>query len=246
MKYLIIGASSGLGRELANKFAEKKKNLILVSRDERDLKALKTDLELKHSVSVEYLALDFSSIEDIEKNLISNKDITNEIDGILFPVGLIFDEDNYQIDHSKIKQLIYTNYISISYTIYKLKENLNNENSFIIGFGSVSGLVGRNLNTNYAAAKRGLESFFESLFFDDDFKKINIQFYVLGYLDTNLAFGKNLNLPKGNVKKLATKVFNNRNKKSYKTYFPIYWNLIGIILKIVPLNLIIIFKNLLK
>ena len=66
MKYLIIGASSGLGRELANKFAEKK-NLVLVSRDERDLKALKTDLELKHSVSVEYLALDFSSIEDIEK-----------------------------------------------------------------------------------------------------------------------------------------------------------------------------------
>ena len=27
MKYLIIGASSGLGRELANKFAEKKKIL---------------------------------------------------------------------------------------------------------------------------------------------------------------------------------------------------------------------------
>ena len=75
MKYLIIGASSGLGRELANKFAEKKKNLVLVSRDERDLKALKTDLELKHSVSVEYLALDFSSIEDnIEyyKKLTSN------------------------------------------------------------------------------------------------------------------------------------------------------------------------------
>ena len=152
MKYLIIGASSGLGRELANKFAEKK-NIVIVCRDVRDLKSLKTELVLKHSVSVEYLALDFSSIEDIEKNLISNKDITNEIDGILFPVGLMFDEDNYQTDHSKIKQLIYANYISISYTIYKLKENLNNENSFITGFGSVSGLIGRNLNTNYAAAK---------------------------------------------------------------------------------------------
>ena len=32
--------------------------------------------------------------------------------------------------------------------------------------------------------------------FDDDLKKANIQFYTLGYLATNLSFGKELILQK--------------------------------------------------
>mgnify|MGYP001232824838 CR=1 FL=1 len=45
MNYLIIGASSGLGRNLAYKFLQNYHNVTLVSRDERDLQALKTDIE---------------------------------------------------------------------------------------------------------------------------------------------------------------------------------------------------------
>ena len=47
MSYIIIGASSGLGRDLAYTFAEKKNDLILVSRDEKDLTATKSDIEIK-------------------------------------------------------------------------------------------------------------------------------------------------------------------------------------------------------
>ena len=44
MSYLIVGASSGLGRDLAYTFAERKNNLILVSRDEKDLISSLKDL----------------------------------------------------------------------------------------------------------------------------------------------------------------------------------------------------------
>ena len=50
MSYLIIGSSSGLGRELAYTFAEKKEDLILVARDIRDLKPIKSDLEYKFDI----------------------------------------------------------------------------------------------------------------------------------------------------------------------------------------------------
>ena len=53
MSYLIIGASSGLGRELSIKFAQENNNLIIVSRDLRDLNALKSDLELRFKVKVD-------------------------------------------------------------------------------------------------------------------------------------------------------------------------------------------------
>ena len=69
MTYLIIGASSGLGRALANKFAKEKKNLIIASRDDRDLIAIKSDLEIKYNVNVEKIALDFSSFEELNQKL---------------------------------------------------------------------------------------------------------------------------------------------------------------------------------
>ena len=76
----------------------------------------------------------------------------------------------------------------------------------------MSGLLGRNINSYYAAAKRALETYFESLIFNNK-NNFNIHFYTLGYLNTGLAFGKDLKLPKGEVKKLARTVFKNKNKK---------------------------------
>ena len=86
MTYLIIGASSGLGRALADKFAKEKKNLIIASRDDRDLIAIKSDLEIKYNVNVEKIALDFSSFEELNQKLFK-ENIFRDLSGILFPVG---------------------------------------------------------------------------------------------------------------------------------------------------------------
>lgn len=246
MTYLIIGASSGLGRELAEEFAKKNKNLLLISRDERDLLAIKSDLTLKYNVKVNYISLDFSSLSQINEKLFSNENLLNKIQGVLFPVGLMFDNDNFETDSENILKLINANYLSIAYTIPKLLKYFKEKNSSIVGFGSVSGLLGRNLNSNYAASKRALESYFESLAFEKKFEEINIQFYVLGYLDTNLAFGKNLLLPKGSTKKLAEIVFKNLNKKFKKRHFPFFWGILAIILKIIPFSIILLLKRFLN
>ena len=59
MKYLIVGASSGLGRELAYTFAEKKKNLVLAARDDRDLQPIKSDLSSKFGIEIKTISIDF-------------------------------------------------------------------------------------------------------------------------------------------------------------------------------------------
>ena len=239
MKYLIIGASSGLGRELTKKFAEKGHNLIIASRDERDLNAIKSDLEKKFKINIDVMPLNFSSLDEIKDKLFSNQNLLQNLDGVLFPVGMMFDEDNFKTDSIKMNQLIRANFISIAFTIQELKKFFDvNKNPSIVGFGSVSGFLGRNINITYAAAKRALESYFESLCFEKDLKKMNIQFYILGYLDTNLSFGKNLKLPKAPVTKLARIVYKNLNKKFKKVYYPSYWRLVFLIIKIIPFVLL--------
>ena len=70
MNYLIVGASSGLGREIAYTFAKNGMDLILVSRDERDLLALKSDIELKYKVNIKTLICNFSQINEVEEKII--------------------------------------------------------------------------------------------------------------------------------------------------------------------------------
>ena len=69
-------------------------------------------------------------------------------------------------------------------------------------------------------------------------KKINIQFYVLGYLESNMTFGRKLILPKGSTKNLANVVFKNIRKKYKKIYFPFWWGFISYVLRILPFTLI--------
>ena len=131
MKYLIIGASSGLGRELAKKFAEENNNLVLVSRDERDLNAIKSDLEIKYNVNINILTLDFSSIDEINKKLLSQNNIIENLDGIIFPIGMMFSEDNLNLDNERMYKLVNANFISIAHTIQKVKIFLLKKKKFL-------------------------------------------------------------------------------------------------------------------
>lgn len=61
MKYtLITGATTGIGFEFTQQFAQKQKNLILVARNESKLIELKNDLEKKYQIHVHVFAKDLS------------------------------------------------------------------------------------------------------------------------------------------------------------------------------------------
>jgi len=242
MKYIILGASSGLGREIAYLLAEKKNELIIISRDERDLRAIKNDLQIQFKINVTYFELDLSSFEKIQNFFKSNPNIIKEIDGMLMPIGMIMENDVITNNLENSNQLIQSNLGSVIYFVSKFLPTFIKKNKgTIVGFGSVSAIFGRDKNVVYAASKRALESFFESLKISLASTKLNIQFYTLGYIDTNLSYGKDLILPKGSVKKLAHIIHNNLNKNSIKLFYPNWWKYINIVFKIIPFFFIKIF-----
>ena len=245
MKYLIVGASSGLGKELAYSFAKHNHDIVLVSRDIRDLSPLKSDIENKYKNNVEILDIDLSSNDEIETKLF-NERYFKEIHGILFPIGMMLDDDRENLSFKKINKLMNSNFTSITYIISNFSKHLSSKNGQIIGFGSISGFLGRKINPYYSASKRALESYFESLAFINKTNELKIQFYILGYLDTSLAFGKKLMLPKGSPKKLANIVYKNKHYKFKKFFFPAWWKPIAFILKIIPFNIFIIIDKILR
>jgi len=239
MTYLIVGASSGLGKDLAHEFAANNKNLILISRDKTDLEYLKSDITLKHKVDVKILQVDLSCDDEVVNFLKLNEEILNKLDGLLFPIALMHEKDKVLISNLDSKKIIYSNFYSITIFINEiLNLNINKKKITITGFGSISASIGRHVNTFYSAAKKALEMYFESLIITTQNQNINVQFYTLGYLDTGLSFEKKLILPKGSTKKLAKIVFSNLNVSGGKFYFPFWWKLISLAINILPFSIV--------
>ena len=235
MSTLIIGASSGLGREIAYEFAKNTKNLILVSRNLKDLETLKSDLEIKFKINVSVFQLDFSDLNAVSTFISNNNEILKEIDGVLFPIGMMKENDNIKNSNDDLMSVFSANFYSINFFITNILNIFEEKNKgFIVGFGSISGAIGREVNVAYSSAKRALENYFESLIISNLKKQIKIQFYILGYLDTNLSFEKKLLLPKGSPAKLAKIVYKNLDKKGVKKFFPFWWVFIDMAIKILP------------
>ena len=235
MSNLIVGASSGLGREIAYEFARNSKNLILISRNLKDLEILKSDLEIKFKIEVNVFQLDFSDLNKVSKFILDNKKVLEKIDGVLFPIGMMRENDNIKNSNDDLIGIFSANFYSINFFITHILNIFEEKkNGFIVGFGSISGAIGREINVSYSSAKRALENYFESLIISNLKNDIKVQFYILGYLDTNLSFEKKLLLPKGSPVSLAKIVYKNLDKKGIKKFFPFWWIFIDMAIKILP------------
>ena len=180
MNYLIVGASSGLGRDLAYTLSKNSHNLILISRDKRDLDAMKSDLENKYNTKINSYAVDLASKDSVISFLNNNEIKFSSIDGVLFPIGMMSDNDSITQIKGGIDQINNANFLSIVKFLEKIipifKEK---KQGTVVGFGSIASSLGREKNMIYSASKRALNSYFESLLATFINSDIKIQFYIL-------------------------------------------------------------------
>jgi len=235
MNYLIVGASSGLGRDLAYTLSKYAHNLTLVSRDIRDLTAMKSDIESLFQTKVNTYSVDLASKTSVA-TFLNNKEIEfSLLDGVLFPIGMMSDKDFITGLNDSAEQINNANFLSIVKFVEKITPFFKKRNNgLIIGFSSVASSLGRKKNIIYSASKRALNSYFESLLATFKSSNINVQFYVLGYLDTNLSFDEKLILPKASTKQLAFEVFKNIKKNNIKKFYPKWWGLISYCISLIP------------
>ena len=245
MTYIIVGGSAGLGRAIAKKIASEKQDLIIISSDLRDTKALASDLEIRYGVKVIPLQMSLSKLPTTFKEVDKSLEKLSPLTGLILPIGFNDPNDVPGIDDESFFKLINTNFTSVCLFINHFLPILKKlPDTTIIGFGSIAAIRGRTLNATYAASKHALESYFQSLRHSAVNSSLTIQFYVIGYIDTNLSFGVDMTLFKpAQVDRLADIVFNNRLQDFGTTFYPKYWKIIKILLPIVPWSIFKKFKK---
>ncbi len=235
MSWLVVGASSGLGRALAERLALDGRDLLLVSSDARDLEALAADLRITRGVCVRILAADAADHAELAARLGEAVSPEETVDGLLFPLGMVSDQDQGPLAAATAAELVAVNFLAVASVVSVfLPRLLAQGRGVVVGFSSVAAVRGRSRNLVYAAAKRALESYLDGVRHLAQPQGLCVGYYVLGYLDTNLAWGRRLPLRRADPRKVAERVCRELGRCRGRRYHPRWWAAVSSILRALP------------
>lgn len=234
MSAIVIGASSGLGRALANELAAQQHDLLLVASDPRDLEALAADLNLRHGITVRALALDLGREPDPGARIGAALEGLPPPETLLLPIGMSRDDDELSLDATAIGQLLAINLHAPLAIVHALLPRLLETRGTVVLFGSIAAVRGRGRNVVYASAKRALVSLYESLRQRYRPNELRVQLYQLGFLATNLTHGMKLPTAPAAPEEIAKTVVRRLGRASSLRYLPMKFELIALVVRSLP------------
>lgn len=240
MNILIVGASSGIGNAILYELAaiEQSIHILVAGRDVKTLKAIKNDIEIIYqSVKVDICFLDLMIDQSINELILKNSEFLSDLNKIFVTAGKSIDNDNGVNQIKEIDSIIKINYTSICLLLQKLVKLNPPKLQSISVISSVAAHGERSINMIYSSAKAGLEKYLLGLRMFLARKEVNVNIIALGYADTRLARGKKLLLPVASSKKVANFIVRTSKKNKGLIFYPLYWRLIILILKLIPFKI---------
>ena len=182
---VITGASSGIGKSLAFKFAALGAKIVIAARNSVKLKEIEADLISKH-FDVFAVTADVS-IEDECKNLINSTiDKYGTIDILINNAGISMRALFEEVDLKVLKQLMDINFWGTVYcTKYALSYLLKNQGS-VVGVSSIAGYKGLPGRTGYSASKFAMQGFLETLRIENLKKNLHVLIACPGFTASNI------------------------------------------------------------
>ncbi len=210
-KIWLTGASSGIGKALAQQLAKQGASLVLSSRRQDVLDELKTNLP--HSEKHIVVALDLEQSDGLAE--IVNKTVNEygEIDILINNGGVSQRDLAMQTSLEVDRKLMEINYFgTIAMTKALVPQMITRGTGTIVCVSSVAGIVGTQLRTGYSGSKFAVNGFMEGLRAELHQHGIHVLVANPGYVNTDVA----LNALKGEGEAAMLQDQNNQNGISAK------------------------------
>lgn len=227
---IVIGATSGIGKELAKMLVDNNYVVGITGRRTILLEELKSENPTSYFVKT----LDITDAEQTEQRLNELKTEIGGLDLLILSSGI--GDLNHNLDFEIEKRTIETNVIGFS-LITNWAFNYFEEQKFghLVAISSVGGLRGSRQAPAYNATKSFQMNYLEGL--RQKAKKLNTNIFVTdirpGFVDTDMAKGEGL-FWVSKVEKATQQIFNAINRKKRVAYVTKRWRIIASILKIIP------------
>ena len=228
----ITGASSGIGKALAIKFAKEGWQVAASARRENLLQDLNKSNSNIHSFPLD--VKDELNTKKVFQNIIEK---LQSIDICVFCTGIHDPEAERKLSSEKIREIMETNFFGTLNCIMAVNNFFREKKSGHISIvSSVAGYRGLPAASGYCASKSALTSLAESLYFD--FKRDNIRVSLVspGFIKTPMTDKNKFAMPLiKSAEFAAEKIFIGLTKKNaFEIHFPIIFTMMMKLLKIMP------------
>ena len=182
---IVTGASSGIGRACAEKFAQEGANLVLAARSADKLSEVAENIA-RYGVQVLSVVTDVSKEEDC-KNLVEKALIKfGKIDVLVNNAGISMRAVFADLDVSVLKKVMDVNFWGTVYcTRYALASLLENKGS-VVGVSSIAGYKGLPGRTGYSSSKFAMHGFLEALRIENIKKGLHVLIACPGFTASNI------------------------------------------------------------
>ena len=184
---LITGASRGIGRDIAEKLAQKGYQVI-ANYNKSEEKAQKLQQELKEQgIEIDIFKADVSKREEAKKLVEYTLKKYNNIDILVNNAGIAQFKEFTQITDGDWNNMINTNLNSVFIMSQEVLNNMiHNKSGCIINISSIWGIVGSSCESIYSVAKAGVDGMTKSLAKELGPSNIRVNSIAPGIIDTEM------------------------------------------------------------
>ena len=185
---IITGASRGIGKAIAIKFAKEGANIVINYRNNEE-EALKVTEELEQlGVKTLIVKADISDLKQAENLIKQAKKEFGQVDILINNAGITKDNLIIRMKESEFDQVIKIN-LKGAFNCLKAVTPimLKQRSGKIVNMSSVVGVIGNPGQVNYCASKAGLIGMTKSLAREIGVRGINVNAIAPGFIDTDMT-----------------------------------------------------------
>lgn len=185
----ITGGSRGIGKSIAQKFAQKGYNLVInYTSDRTDIQKLKEELQSNVDSDILFVkcnVTDYSSCEDMVKKVIER---FGRIDVLVNNAGITKDSLLMRMKEEDFDKVINVN-LKGTFNVTKqvVPVMIKQRSGKIVNISSVVGVSGNTGQANYAASKAGIIGFTKSLAKELASRNILANVVAPGFIETDMT-----------------------------------------------------------
>tara|TARA_R110002072_G_scaffold286113_1_gene451085 strand:- start:4415 stop:5209 length:795 start_codon:yes stop_codon:yes gene_type:complete len=182
----VVGASSGIGKEMAIQLAKNGAKVILSSRKKEQLEDVLVLLDRKSEHLI--LPLDLENSENFKELAKQVIDKYNRIDFLLNNGGLSQRSNASETPIEVDRRIMEINYFgNIALTKAVLPYMQTQQSGHLVIISSIAGKFGFFLRSAYSASKHALHGFYESLLLEEEKNNIKVTIACPGKINTNIS-----------------------------------------------------------
>ena len=235
MSVLILGATSRLAAQLAQRYAEAGHSVCVAGRNLEEAERVAADLRVRHEVEAEARAFDAIDYA-------SHPALIEAVDASLGPVeiGVIAFGDmgvqgRSELDFDAARRVIDVNYTgAVSVAESLARAMAGRGRGSIVGLASVAGDRGRKSNYFYGSAKGAFALYLQGLRNRMHGLGVHVMTVKLGFVDTRMTYGLETGIPIASPERASAAIYAGQKRQVDSVYYPSFWRGIMGVVRAIP------------